>query len=75
MSVCLASNFVVTVSLSGNPAVSVSVSVSVRDTICFSFCFVFTVCPEVICPDCKHGVEYKTDDYGCKVCVCKPYGE
>ena len=57
MSVCLAAKFVVTVSLSGNPAVSFSVSVSVRDTIYFSFCLVFTVCPEVICPDCKHGVE------------------
>ena len=73
VSVCLSAKFVVSVSLSGNPAVSVSVSVSVRDTICFSF--LLTVCPAVICPDCKHGVEYKTDDYGCKVCVCKPYGE
>ena len=80
VSVCLSANFMVNVSLSGNPAVGVSVSVSVRDTISpffssFVFFVFWTVCPDVICPHCKHGVEYKTDDYGCKVCVCKPYGE
>ena len=71
VNVCLSTNYMVSVSLSGNPAMSVSVSVSVRDTIYFSF--LFDSVPR--CPHCKHGVEYKTDDYGCKVCVCKPYGE
>ena len=75
VNVCLSANFAVNVNLSGNPSVSVSVSVSVRDTIYFSVFFFLTVCPPVKCPVCKHGVEYKTDDYGCKVCVCKPYGE
>ena len=75
VNVCLSANFVVSVSLSGNPAMSVSASVSVRDTIYFSSVLFLTVCPAVKCPNCKHGVEYKTDDYGCKVCVCKPYGE
>ena len=68
----LSTNIMVSFSLSGHPAMSVNVSVSVRDTISR---FYLTVCPDVICPHCKHGVEYKTDHYGCKVCVCKPYGE
>ena len=33
------------------------------------------MCPPPKCPFCKHGVEYKTDDYGCKICVCKVYCE
>ena len=33
------------------------------------------MCPPPKCNLCKHGVDYKTDDYGCKICVCKPYGE
>ena len=41
MSVCLAANYMVSVSLSGNRGVSVSVSVSVRDTIYFSLFFLF----------------------------------
>ena len=39
VNVCLSAIFLVSVSLSGNPVMSVSVSVSVRDTIYFSFLF------------------------------------
>ena len=39
VNVCLPANVMVSVSLSGKPAVSVSVSVSVRDTIYFSILF------------------------------------
>ena len=39
VNICLSANFVVSVSLSGNPAMSVSVYVSVRDTIYFTFFF------------------------------------
>ena len=39
VNVCLSANFVVRISLSGNPAMSVSVDVSVRYTIYFTFLF------------------------------------
>ena len=39
------------------------------------FCSDPTVCRPPKCPYCDHGVEYKTDKYGCKTCVCKPFGE
>ena len=39
VNVCLCAKFVVSVSLSGNPAMSVSVYVSVRYTIYFTFLF------------------------------------
>ena len=39
VNICLSANFVVSVNLSGNPAMSVSVYVSVRDTIYFTFLF------------------------------------